>query len=263
MEGGARGTEHRVRLALALDPATLPTTRHVETRFDSDREAVVEVEQQRYLALTVREAIRPADPSVAAEVLAAAAAADPARAFGFGPEDERFLARLRWLAARRPDLPDLDALRPGAPSPLLITLCTGCRSFTDLRRLPLVATLRGLLGRDAAQALDRHAPPTLTLPDGTSARIEYGDPAEPPVVAGRIQQFFGLATTPVVGGEPVRLHLLAPNNRPAQITSDLASFWANGYQAVRKDLRGRYPKHPWPDDPLAATPTGRAKPRGT
>ncbi|MEZ4473822.1 MAG: ATP-dependent helicase C-terminal domain-containing protein [bacterium] len=117
---------------------------------------------------------------MAAEVLAAAAAADPARAFGFGPEDERFLARLRWLAARRPDLPDLDALRPGAPSPLLITLCTGCRSFTDLRRLPLVATLRGLLGRDAAQALDRHAPPTLTLPDGTSARIEYGDPAEPP-----------------------------------------------------------------------------------
>ncbi|MCB9547665.1 MAG: ATP-dependent helicase HrpB [Myxococcales bacterium] len=264
LEGGARGTEHRVRLAIALDPADLPTTPHRETRFDPTREAVVEVRQDRYLALVVRETVHGADPALAAEVLAEAAASDPPRAFGLGPDEERYLARVRWLAARRPEVPALAELSPGAAStPLLVTLCAGCRSFSDLRRLPLLATLRGLLGRDVTQALDRHAPASLALPDGSAARVEYGDPAEPPVVAGRIQQFFGLAATPLIGGEPVRLHLLAPNNRPAQITQDLASFWAQGYPAVRKDLRGRYPKHPWPDDPLAATPTGRAKPRGT
>jgi ATP-dependent helicase HrpB len=135
--------------------------------------------------------------------------------------------------------------------------------LAELRARPVGGFLRGLTPRDALAALDRLAPASLALPDGTTARLEYGAPNEPPVLAARIQQLFGLAETPRAAGEPVILHLLSPGNRPVQITRDLKGFWANSYFEVRKDLRGRYPRHPWPDDPLSAPATSRAKPRGT
>ena len=87
----------------------------------------------------------------------------------------------------------------------------------------------------------------------------------PPVLAVKLQELFGLAQTPTVaaGKVPLQLHLLSPARRPIQVTSDLPGFWAGSYRAVRADLRGRYPRHPWPEDPTSATPTARAKPRGT
>jgi ATP-dependent helicase HrpB len=113
-----------------------------------------------------------------------------------------------------------------------------------------------------ARALDREAPPTLVVPSGRTVALDYGDDGRVSA-AVRIQELFGLAETPRIGrrGEPVLLALLAPNGRPVQMTRDLRSFWDRTYPDVRKELRGRYPKHPWPDDPWNAAPTRRTKPR--
>jgi ATP-dependent helicase HrpB len=102
--------------------------------------------------------------------------------------------------------------------------------------------------------VEREAPERLAVPSGSRIAVQY-EPGRPPVLAARIQELFGLTETPRVAGGRVRvlLHLLAPNYRPQQVTDDLASFWANTYQQVRKDLRARYPKHAWPEDPWNAT----------
>jgi ATP-dependent helicase HrpB len=102
-------------------------------------------------------------------------------------------------------------------------------------------------------ALEREAPDRLEVPSGSRVRLAY-EPGRAPVLAARIQELFGLAETPRVaaGRVPVLLHLLAPNGRPQQVTQDLASFWRTTYPQVRRELAGRYPKHPWPEDPLAA-----------
>jgi ATP-dependent helicase HrpB len=121
-----------------------------------------------------------------------------------------------------------------------------------------------LLGWEERRALDQLAPTHLEVPTGSRIPVDYGDPVAP-VLAVRLQEVFGLTETPRVGGGrvPVTMHLLSPAHRPVQVTRDLAGFWRSSYFDVRKDLRGRYPKHFWPEDPLTAEPTRRAKPRGT
>ncbi|GAC1385117.1 MAG: hypothetical protein NVSMB30_31850 [Hymenobacter sp.] len=142
---------------------------------------------------------------------------------------------------------------------------TGFKTLTDVQRLdltePLLARLPG--GWPQRQALDRLAPAALEVPSGSHITLDYADPAAP-VLAVKLQELFGLTETPTVSGGrvPLLLHLLSPGGRPAQVTRDLRSFWEKGYFEVRKDLKGRYPRHPWPDDPVAALPTMRAKPRG-
>jgi ATP-dependent helicase HrpB len=111
-------------------------------------------------------------------------------------------------------------------------------------------------------ALDQYAPESLTVPSGQQRRLDY-IPGEPPVLAVKLQELFGLADTPRVGGGrvAVTLHLLSPAGRPIQVTQDLQGFWQRTYPEVRRELKGRYPRHPWPDDPWTAPPTHRAKPR--
>jgi ATP-dependent helicase HrpB len=120
--------------------------------------------------------------------------------------------------------------------------------------------LLGLLTREQRQALDREAPERLVVPSGCRHRVQY-ERGKPPVLAVRIQELFGLAETPRLGRGrvPVLLHLLAPSYRPEQVTSDLASFWREAYHVVRKDLRLRYPKHSWPEDPLRAKPEAKGR----
>jgi ATP-dependent helicase HrpB len=110
--------------------------------------------------------------------------------------------------------------------------------------------------------LDALAPTHVTVPSGSHIPIDYS--ADTPVLAVRLQEMFGLADTPAIGNGriPLTLHLLSPARRPVQVTRDLKSFWKNGYPEVKRDLKGRYPKHHWPDDPWTAIPTSRAKPRG-
>jgi len=131
----------------------------------------------------------------------------------------------------------------------------------SLKELPLAQALRSMLPWDLQHKIDQLAPQQLTLPSGTPRRLRYeGGKC---ILAARIQQLFGLSDTPRVAGVPVEIELLSPAGRPMQITRDLHSFWLHTYPEVRKELRGRYPKHFWPEDPLSAEPTDRSKPRGS
>jgi ATP-dependent helicase HrpB len=138
----------------------------------------------------------------------------------------------------------------------------GMTRRAHLSRVPLVDALRARLGYARQRTLDELAPTHIVLPTGTHARIDYRD-ANAPCAAMRMQEVFGLAETPRIGGRrvPVTFKLLSPAQRPLQVTRDLASFWRNGYVEVRKDMRGRYPKHYWPEDPAVAEPTRRVRPR--
>lgn len=133
----------------------------------------------------------------------------------------------------------------------------------DFSRLDLEGILAGFLPWPLSTRLDELAPTRLTVPSGSSIKLRYSPDGSPPVLAVRIQEMFGLADTPRVneGRTPVLLHLLSPGYRPVQVTQDLKSFWANTYPEIRKELRGRYNKHPWPEDPWSAQPTRKAKPR--
>jgi ATP-dependent helicase HrpB len=172
-------------------------------------------------------------------------------------------ARVAFLRRREPEAwPDLgdEALLAGLEEWLGPWLA-GRRRLSDLAGLDLHSILRAHLDHAQLQALSRRAPTHLEVPSGRELAIDYA--ADPPALAVKLQELFGLATTPALDGGrvPLSLQLLSPAQRPVAVTRDLASFWANGYPAVRKELRGRYPKHPWPDDPLTAPATHRTKPR--
>ncbi|MBM3539903.1 MAG: ATP-dependent helicase HrpB, partial [Alphaproteobacteria bacterium] len=140
---------------------------------------------------------------------------------------------------------------------------SGITRRAHLERLDLLVALRSRLSWEQQKRLEREAPTHVTVPTGSRIPIDYA--SETPVLAVRLQEMFGLAQTPAIAGGrvPLLLHLLSPAHRPVQVTKDLAGFWAGSYKEVRRDLRGQYPKHYWPDDPLQAAPTRRAKPRGT
>lgn len=140
---------------------------------------------------------------------------------------------------------------------------SGVTRRAHLDRVDLHAALTGILDWNQRQAMDAEIPTHLTVPTGNRIPIDYS--GEEPVLAVRLQELFGLAETPRLGGGriPVLLHLLSPAHRPVQVTRDLAGFWSGSYKDVKKELAGRYPRHYWPDDPLIAEPTARAKRRGT
>ena len=130
----------------------------------------------------------------------------------------------------------------------------------QLQRLDLNRILQNRLTWPLAARLDELAPTHLPVPSGSRLRLRY-TPGEAPVLAVKLQELFGLAETPRIanGRAPITLHLLSPAQRPIQVTQDLRSFWENTYAEVKKELKGRYPKHPWPDDPWSAPPTRRTK----
>jgi ATP-dependent helicase HrpB len=172
------------------------------------------------------------------------------------------LAFLRRLDGRWPDVSDaaLDAglerwLRPWVE---------GLRQLADLGRIDLEQALRQMVPWERRNDLERLAPSHVQVPSGSRIQVDYTDPAAP-VLAVRLQELFGAAETPAVGagGVPLTLHLLSPAGRPVQVTRDLAGFWRTTYFDVRRDLKARYPRHPWPDDPRSAEPTRHAKRRRT
>jgi ATP-dependent helicase HrpB len=140
----------------------------------------------------------------------------------------------------------------------------GLRSLAEVSRVDLAGALLAQLPWDRRVAIDELAPTHVVVPSGSRIPIDYGDVAAP-ALAVRLQEMFGLADTPRIarGKVPLTIHLLSPARRPVQVTRDLAGFWKTSYFEVRKEMRGRYPKHYWPDDPMAAEPTRRAKPRNT
>jgi len=140
----------------------------------------------------------------------------------------------------------------------------GISRKAHLERLDMLEILEAALPWEKKRDLDEAAPTHVTVPSGSRIPIDY-ETGEIPVLAVRLQEMFGLADTPTLAHGRVKLvlHLLSPARRPMQVTQDLASFWANTYKQVKADLKGQYPKHYWPDDPMQAEPTARAKPRGT
>jgi ATP-dependent helicase HrpB len=269
MEGG-RGADARIRMASAIERAWLDdafpgaVTEGEELTFDADRGAVVARHVVRYLDLVLAERIRTdVDPIAAGALLGDALAGDPARLSTLAAPHEGLLARLRFLAGAMPEL--------GLPEDPLALFAEAVRAAASGQtRAAAVASadlggmVRGLLSTPQRRALEREAPSHWQLPTERAAPIVY-EPGRPPYVAARIQECFGLTATPrLAGGRvPLVFELLSPAQRPVQVTDDLASFWRTGYFDVRRELRGRYPRHPWPDDPLAAPPTARAKRRGT
>jgi len=138
----------------------------------------------------------------------------------------------------------------------------GITRRSQLSKLPLTDALRSRLSHEQLRKLEQLAPTHVTLPTGTRVRIDYLDEGGPSA-SMRMQEVFGMAETPRIGGGtvPIVFKLLSPAKRPLQVTRDLASFWNNAYKEVRKDMRGRYPRHYWPENPLEAEPTRRVKPR--
>lgn len=169
----------------------------------------------------------------------------------------QYLTRVRCLHDWMPDL-NLPAFDDAALRALLREVSPGCKSFADLRRAPWLAVVQSRLTASQRQAVEREAPDRLLVPSGSRLTLIY-EVGRAPVLAVRIQEVFGWRDTPRVAGGRVRvlLQLLAPSNRPHQVTDDLASFWANTYPRIRKELRVRYPRHAWPEDPTTATPESR------
>ena len=174
----------------------------------------------------------------------------------------QFRDRVGFCARLFPEagLPDLTDTGLAATSDdWLLPWLSSARSLADVARIDLMAAVRGLLSRDQARFVDEAAPTHLTVPSGSRITVQYG--GDGPVLAVKLQELFGLGETPVVAGgrAPVLLHLLSPAGRPIQVTRDLKGFWNGAYREVKKELKGRYPKHPWPDDPWSALPTKRTK----
>ncbi|PWE32020.1 ATP-dependent helicase HrpB [Maritimibacter sp. 55A14] len=268
LDGDAR--EARVRLAVAITEAELRGlyADRIEwediCRWSRRARAVQTRRQERFGALVLADrSWRDCPPERIAR-----AALDGVRelgleALGFSRKARLLQARVEFLRAEGAALPDFsDAGLLEAAGDWLLPWLTGRRSAADLKALDLLEPLLALLNHTERQTLDRLAPAQFTAPTGSRVAIDYG--AETPEIAIRLQEMFGQATHPAVGParRPLRITLLSPAQRPVQTTSDLPGFWANSYADVRRDMRGRYPRHPWPKDPLAAVPTRRVKPRG-
>ncbi len=171
-----------------------------------------------------------------------------------------FLRRIEGQESHWPDLSDEALLK--TLDEWLGPYLSGLTTLDRVTKLNLTEPLHALLNWEQARQLDQWAPTHLTVPSGSLVRVEYAT-QDLPILAVRLQEMFGCKDTPrlVEGKIPVTLHLLSPARKPVQITKDLASFWKSAYLEVKKELRGRYPKHSWPDDPLTAQPTAKAKRR--
>jgi len=196
------------------------------------------------------------EPLEAAEALAKAMEPRAAAWFHSDPDACNLLARVVFLKKALPeiDLPDFSEEHLAG---VLHKLCVdwSVSRLEQLDRISRLDALRSQLSRAQLNRLDQEAPESLTLPNGRSAKLLY-EPDRPPVLAIRVQELFGWTRTPRIAGGRVTvlLQILGPNYRPVQITDDLGGFWTTTYFQVRKDLRGRYPKHAWPEDPLNAAP---------
>lgn len=257
LEVDAGGKESLVRCASEvrpewLDPALVET--RTELAFEAAETRVVARVVTAFLDLELES--KPGTlkrDAASAKVLAAAAANDLERALDLAHED--YVALRERVNSLREWMPDLELPRIDADfvRELLPRLCKKKLTFAELRKAPLAPAIFDALDWRQREALDRHAPDRLEVPSGNRHRLAYEE-GRPPVLAARIQELFGWTKTPRVaqGRVPVLLHLLAPNYRPQQVTDDLESFWTNTYAEVRKDLRRRYPKHDWPEDPWTA-----------
>jgi len=245
-----------------------------EVRWDESRRALVAERVQRFDGIVLD--ARPAgkvDPAQAARALTDAVRALGLDALPWRESLQQWRARVRCLRAWMPDagLPDLaDAALLASLDDWLRPAFAGKTRLDALSEEELGDALKSGVDWALRQRIDALAPVRIVVPSGMERKIDYAfddaaDAPVAPVLAVKLQELFGLADTPRIadGRVPLTLHLLSPGGRPLQVTQDLRSFWQRTYPEVKKEMKGRYPKHPWPDDPWSATASHRAKPRGT
>jgi ATP-dependent helicase HrpB len=242
----------------------IETFRRVEWDWKEGRIAAAEEERLGALLLSARP-FTPTDEE-SAPILCDVVRATPGLLI-FGKEARQLQARTGLMEKAFPEeaWPDLsDEHLFIDPKEWLLPWLRNIRSAQALRGLNVLPALKAKLSREQGRLLDERAPLTITAPSGNRVALDYSS-GNQPILAVKLQEMFGLADTPTIanGRVTVLLHLLSPARRPVQITQDLRGFWNTTYPLVKKDLKGRYPRHPWPDDPWNAAPTKRTKPRGT
>jgi ATP-dependent helicase HrpB len=267
-----RPRESRIFLAAPLAREEIEThfandiVREDVLGWDDTARAVVARRRRRLGALVLQEAaLSDPDPDAVTGALLEGIRRYGVDRLPWNDPARRLKARLGFLHRLDPSWPDVsdEALTAGLDRWLGPRL-GGLRSLDDLERIDLADLLMQMLPWDRRGALEELAPSHVRVPSGSRIQVDYTDP-EAPALAVRLQELFGLRETPLVGGGrvPLTLHLLSPARRPVQVTRDLAGFWRTTYFDVRRDLKGRYPRHHWPDDPLAAEPTRHTRRRGT
>ncbi|MEU8766202.1 ATP-dependent helicase HrpB [Streptomyces griseus] len=258
----AHAVSARVRLAAVVDEGTaLLAAGHLRVRSEEvrwvDGEVVARsVDRLGAVELAVRPLKQP-DPELVRGALVEGLRREGLGLLRWNRETEQLRLRLAFLhRVRGAPWPDVsDGALLADPDAWLEPELSRARRRFDLGRIDAGQALRRLLPWASGEAgrLDELAPERIEVPSGSRIRVEYG--GEQPVLAVKLQELFGLADTPRVAGVPVLVHLLSPAGRPAAVTADLASFWREGYKAVRAELRGRYPRHPWPEDPATVPAT--------
>lgn len=234
----------------------------------SDRERIVVAREETRLfdlVLAERPLRKPSPEQLAAATLHGIHSMG-LKCLPWSDEVESLRNRIRFMRRIEPDFGWPDVSDEGLLETLDIWLAgflEGVSRAADFSKIKLQDALAAMLDWEKKKRLDVQAPVSMEVPSGSSIRIDYT--TDEPILAVRLQEMFGLTDTPAIanGRVALLLHLLSPARRPVQVTRDLRSFWKNGYPEVKRDLKGRYPKHHWPDDPWTAIPTARAKPRGT
>lgn len=269
------GPPRKVRLAAVLDEATVlrdhaaRVRSEVAVHWDAQTEAVVAEQQRRLGAIVLeRRPLREGQGEAVRTAMIAGIRSLGLQALPWTEPARQWQARVQSLRRWRPaeDWPEVsDAALLATLEDWLGPYLDGVTRRDHLARLDLMAILQARLDYARQQQLSRLAPTHLEVPSGSRIALIYAADGAAPVLAVKLQELFGLAQTPTVdeGRRPVLIHMLSPAQRPVAVTQDLAGFWARGYADVKKDLKGRYPRHPWPDDPLSAPATRRAKPRGS
>lgn len=266
--GEGRQAEARIRLAVALSPeelhdATAGRIARAELcQWDRRTRAVIVRRQERLGAIVLAEAPWPDCPPERITAALMEGVRDLGlAALGWSPAARLLQSRARWVGGGLPAMDD-DALSKALEA-WLAPFATGITRWEDLARMDLLPALRARLGHEGERMLAARAPGQFTAPTGTRVAIDYD--GEAPAISIRLQELFGLTEHPLTGpgGVALRITLLSPAGRPLQTTEDLPGFWAGSYADVRREMRGRYPRHPWPENPAEAEATRRAKPRGS
>jgi ATP-dependent helicase HrpB len=271
MEGGERG-DGLIHSAAALSLEEIrqqcapAIVRKRVVAWERAEERVVAREEERLGALVLTSSpVTPTAAELQIALLAGITEGQSLAVLKWTPLAEQFLARSRFLGRllSGEEWPDLSETRMAATLPAWLgPWLTGVRSLAGLAGVDILPALQNLFSREQLLRIDAGAPTHVTVPSGSRLLLRYLDD-EPPVLEVKLQELFGLAATPTVawGRVPIVLHLLSPARHPVQVTRDLRGFWDGAYREVRKELKGRYPKHPWPEDPWSAIPTRHTKKR--
>lgn len=243
-----------VRQASAVEQSWLPQSHlktSIEAQYDPEKQRVLAFKRTRFCDLIIDETPTPIPKDLdAAQILSRALESQIDLDALVDEESKQFLTRVQCLRAWLPEL-ELPDFGSNPWNKLLPDWSAGCTSVQELQLRSLLPYLQMQLNREQLELIESEAPTSIRMPNGRSAKLAY-ELNKPPILAARIQEFFGMQDTPRIAYKKISvlLHLLAPNYRIQQVTPDLSSFWKNTYPDVRKELKGRYPKHAWPSNPL-------------